>query len=84
MSVLVNYLYPSNGKVQSDHDASMQAMIEVSGWFLDPLINGDYADELKTKFGADLPVFTEDEKNALRGSIDFIAIEHYSSTPVSY
>jgi len=49
------------------------------GWFTDPLIRGDYPASMKAHFGAELPAFTEEEKQMLRGSADFIGVNCYTS-----
>lgn len=46
---------------------------------MDPLFNGDYPKSMKDLVGDRLPAFTEEEKNLLRGSVDFIGINYYRS-----
>ncbi|KAJ0751142.1 putative beta-glucosidase [Helianthus annuus] len=47
---------------------------------LDPSIFGDYPEELQEYLGRDLPNFSIDEKNFMKNSIDFIGINHYSTS----
>ncbi|KAJ0774273.1 putative beta-glucosidase [Helianthus annuus] len=63
-----------------DHQAARRAFVFQSGWTLDPLIFGDYPEEVKEYLGDELPSFSHDEKNFLKNSIDFIGINHYSTT----
>nr|GMD19977.1 Beta-glucosidase 11 [Ipomoea batatas] len=49
------------------------------GWLIDPLIFGDYPDIMKNIVGTRLPAFTEDEANLVKGSADFIGINHYTT-----
>ncbi|KAJ7981703.1 Beta-glucosidase [Quillaja saponaria] len=52
------------------------------GWELDPLVFGDYPLEMHQILGSRLPSFTPKEKSLIKGSIDFIAINHYSTSYV--
>lgn len=50
------------------------------GWFTDPLIRGDYPAAMKEYFGEQqLPAFTPHEQDLLRGSVDFIGVNTYTS-----
>jgi beta-glucosidase/6-phospho-beta-glucosidase/beta-galactosidase len=44
-----------------------------SGWFSDPIVFGDYPQNLKKVCGEKLPIFTEEEKALVKGSTDFMA-----------
>ncbi|OVA15653.1 Glycoside hydrolase [Macleaya cordata] len=48
------------------------------GWFLDPLVYGNYPAIMRKIVGSRLPFFTENESKQLRGSFDFIGLNHYS------
>ncbi|MFS7921335.1 putative beta-glucosidase [Helianthus anomalus] len=63
-----------------DYQAARRAFVFQSGWTLDPLIFGDYPEEVKEYLGYELPSFSHDEKNFMMNSIDFIGINHYSTT----
>lgn len=45
----------------------------------DPLVHGDYPSEMRECPGLELPRFSHNEKQLLRGSIDFIGFNHYST-----
>jgi len=50
------------------------------GWFAEPIFgNGDYPESLKAQYGDDMPVFTTEEKAAVKGSADFFGLNHYTS-----
>ncbi|KAK6251918.1 hypothetical protein QUC31_013638 [Theobroma cacao] len=49
------------------------------GWFLDPLIFGDYPSSMRSTVGSRLPNFTKSESALLKGSFDFIGINHYTT-----
>lgn len=46
---------------------------------LNPLIFGDYPDIVKKNAGRRIPVFTKDESALIKGSIDFLAVNHYDT-----
>ncbi|KAK9166267.1 hypothetical protein Scep_001458 [Stephania cephalantha] len=47
------------------------------GWFLDPLVYGDYPATMKNIVGSRLPFFTENDSKQLKISCDFIGLNHY-------
>ncbi|XP_006840571.2 beta-glucosidase 22 isoform X2 [Amborella trichopoda] len=49
------------------------------GWFLNPLFFGDYPDIMKKIAGSRLPTFTEEGSEIVKGSFDFIGVNHYAS-----
>ncbi|KAL8264357.1 hypothetical protein R6Q59_022487 [Mikania micrantha] len=65
-----------------DQDAARRAFAFHSGWTLDASIFGDYPEEVKENLGSALPSFSLYEKKFMKNSIDFIGINHYSTTYV--
>ncbi len=51
--------------------------------FSDPVYFGDYPQSIKDSIPA-LPVFTPEQKAALKGSIDFFLINHYSTKYIAH
>ncbi|GAB4829875.1 glycosyl hydrolase 1 [Ancistrocladus abbreviatus] len=47
------------------------------GWFMQPLMFGDYPEVMKRTAGNRIPSFTEGESNLVKGSFDFIGLNHY-------
>ncbi|PIN18004.1 Beta-glucosidase, lactase phlorizinhydrolase [Handroanthus impetiginosus] len=47
------------------------------GWILNPLIFGDYPDIMKNRAQRRLPAFTKKESEQIKGSLDFIGLNHY-------
>lgn len=45
---------------------------------LDPLVFGDYPIEMKKIHGRDLPLFSSAEIQIIKGSLDFIGVNHYT------
>ena len=51
----------------------------IVGWYLDPLVTGDYPFSMKTIVRDRLPQFSPQEQEMLKGSYDFIGINYYTS-----
>ncbi|KAL2535542.1 Beta-glucosidase 11 [Forsythia ovata] len=49
----------------------------VAELLVDPLIYGDYPDIVKKNAGKRIPAFTEYESKQIKGSIDFLGVNHY-------
>jgi beta-glucosidase len=49
------------------------------GWYADPVYFGDYPSVMKKILGSKLPTFTQRQKELLKGSSDFLGINHYTS-----
>ncbi|KAK8574374.1 hypothetical protein V6N12_062069 [Hibiscus sabdariffa] len=62
-----------------DEEASKRAIDFELGWFMEPLVRGDYPESMRRLVKDRLPVFTAEEKELVKGSFDFIAISYYSS-----
>ncbi|XP_060667290.1 beta-glucosidase 11 [Ziziphus jujuba] len=52
------------------------------GWFLHPLVFGDYPETMKRNGGLRLPVFTNSESKLVKGSFDFIGVLYYSCATI--
>ncbi|KAK9166271.1 hypothetical protein Scep_001462 [Stephania cephalantha] len=58
--------------------AAAQRMLDFHlGWFLDPLVYGDYPAAMKKIVGSRLPLLTEYDSKLVKGSYDFIGLNHY-------
>ncbi|KAK9276973.1 hypothetical protein L1049_006512 [Liquidambar formosana] len=89
-----NYQSTQNGKIgmslsaqwflpltntPSDVSAANRAWDFFIGWFLDPMVMGDYPFSMKAIVRDRLPQFTEEEQELVKGSYDFVAINYYTS-----
>ncbi|GKC94880.1 beta-glucosidase 18-like protein, partial [Tanacetum coccineum] len=74
------YMYEPLTASELDREAAKRAFSFHIGWALDPAIFGDYPEEIKEYLGSELPSFSLDEKSFMKSSIDFIGINHYSTT----
>nr|CAG4714002.1 unnamed protein product [Naegleria fowleri] len=74
-----NFFYPLTN-TQADYDACERALQFGFGWFADPVFFGDYPQVMKDFVeGGRLPQFTPEQKKLLKGSVDFIGLNHYTS-----
>jgi beta-glucosidase/6-phospho-beta-glucosidase/beta-galactosidase len=62
-----------------DVRAAANAMDEELGWFADPIYKGDYPASMRARLGSFLPEFTEEERVLVKGSVDYFALNHYTS-----
>ncbi|TYJ00512.1 hypothetical protein E1A91_A13G090800v1 [Gossypium mustelinum] len=60
-------------------EATQRAQDFQLGWFLDPLIFGDYPSSMRSQVGNRLPTFTESESALLKGLLDFVGNNHYTT-----
>ncbi|KAL2906778.1 Beta-glucosidase 40 [Bienertia sinuspersici] len=60
-------------------DAAQRALDFQLGWFLDPLMSGDYPSSMRKRVGDRLPKFSAAESALLKGSLDFVGINHYTT-----
>ncbi len=72
--------YPKDPTKAADVAAAKRALDFSLGWFADPVFLGDYPEAMKKIVGDRLPKFTAEEKAMLKGSTDFFALNHYTSS----
>ncbi len=63
----------------ADRDAAERAVEFFYAWFTDPVVFGDYPKVMRERLGKRLPEFTAPEKAMLKGSSDFLGLNHYST-----
>ncbi|KAM0954378.1 putative beta-glucosidase [Dioscorea sansibarensis] len=64
---------------KADFQATKRARDFMLGWVVDPLVFGDYPKTMKKIVGSRLPIFTKSQSEYLKGSFDFIGLNHYTS-----
>ncbi|KAJ8484071.1 hypothetical protein OPV22_016556 [Ensete ventricosum] len=62
-----------------DIDATQRAQDFQFGWFMDPLFFGDYPSSMRKRVGNRLPSFTTAEAALVKGSLDFVGVNHYTT-----
>lgn len=67
--------YPTTAGVR----ASRRALDFMLGWYLHPITYGDYPVNMRSLVGHRLPKFSPLESEMLKGSIDFLGINYYTS-----
>jgi beta-glucosidase len=63
----------------ADREAAQRAVEFFLGWFADPIYKGDYPASMRERLGDLLPHFTDAEQALLKGSADFLGLNHYST-----
>lgn len=62
-----------------DKAAAQESLEFFFAWLTDPLFTGDYPAIMRERLGERLPTFSENEKQLLVGSADFIGLNHYTT-----
>ncbi|KAK9733673.1 hypothetical protein RND81_04G083300 [Saponaria officinalis] len=48
------------------------------GWYMHPLVYGDYPETMKINAGSRIPTFTKNQSGMVKGSFDFIGLNYYT------
>ncbi|KAF8021412.1 hypothetical protein BT93_G1753 [Corymbia citriodora subsp. variegata] len=63
----------------ADIEATQRAQDFQLGWFIEPLIFGNYPSSMRSTVGSRLPAISSSESALLKGSLDFVGINHYTT-----
>jgi len=78
-----SFSFPATDSPQ-DEAAGERALLDFAGWFGDPIWFGDYPQALRAAYGDLLPEFTAEDRRLLTRSIDYLAINYYTSDVVRH
>lgn len=78
-----SYSFPATPCAE-DRAAAERAILDFGGWFGDPAWFGDYPAEMRQAYGALLPEFSDEDRRLLTRSMDYIAINYYTSDVVRH
>ncbi|KAL6139458.1 hypothetical protein ACLB2K_057762 [Fragaria x ananassa] len=67
------------GDTIPDKAAARRAFDFLVGWFMEPLVYGDYPFIMKALVKDGLPNFTDEQKELVKGSYDYIGVNYYTS-----
>lgn len=62
-----------------DRAAAQESLESFFGWHTDPIVFGDYPEIMRERVGDRLPQFTDEERDLVKDSTDFIGLNHYST-----
>ncbi|KAL2945366.1 Cyanidin 3-O-glucoside 5-O-glucosyltransferase [Bienertia sinuspersici] len=74
----LSYHYGPLTNTIEDIDAARRCYDFMIGWFMHPLTYGDYPQIMKETAGKKIPVFTKNQSNIVKGSIDFVGLNYYT------
>ncbi|WVZ65391.1 hypothetical protein U9M48_014765 [Paspalum notatum var. saurae] len=77
--VAVSHWFVPNRDTAADRRAVQRSLDFMLGWFLDPLVRGEYPGTMTAYLGERLPRFTPAQAALVKGSYDFLGINYYTS-----
>lgn len=69
---------------EEDKAAAERALEFYLGWFADPIFFGDYPRSMRDRVGDRLPRFSQEEMSLMKGSTDFMGLNHYTTMYASH
>ncbi|KAL5220339.1 hypothetical protein ABZP36_025052 [Zizania latifolia] len=75
----VSHWFVPYGDSAADKHAVRRSLDFMYGWFMDPIVYGDYPGTMRKLVGDRLPAFTAEQSELLKGSYDFIGLNYYTT-----
>ncbi|CAI0379093.1 unnamed protein product [Linum tenue] len=79
ITLVTHWFVPKSPKSAADWEAAERALDFFFGWYAHPITYGDYPTSMKRLVGKRLPRFTEEQSHMLRGSLDFMGVNYYTT-----
>ncbi|EYU40002.1 hypothetical protein MIMGU_mgv1a023593mg, partial [Erythranthe guttata] len=77
ITLVTHWFVPySNSKL--DVKAAQRALDFIYGWFIHPVVYGEYPRAMRPITGSRLPQFTKEQSSLLKGSFDFLGLNYYT------
>lgn len=78
ITVASQWFLPYSNSTQ-DRAAAQRSLDFMYGWYMDPVVFGDYPSSMRSIVGKRLPKFTKEESAFIKGSFDFIGLNYYTA-----
>ncbi|CDP07702.1 unnamed protein product [Coffea canephora] len=78
-TVLVPHWFVPCSNSKADIETAQRAPDFMYGWFLDPLVFGDYPKSMRGLVGKRLPKFTPEQSKLVKGFLDFLGLNYYTA-----
>ncbi|XP_058227514.1 beta-glucosidase 11-like isoform X2 [Rhododendron vialii] len=78
INIFAYWLVPCTNATE-DVIATQRANDFFIGWFVNPLVFGDYPNIVRKNAGTRIPAFTNLESQQVKGSFDFLGLNHYAT-----
>ncbi|CAI9760875.1 unnamed protein product [Fraxinus pennsylvanica] len=75
----VTQWYEPLNDTTADKEAASRAVDFALGWFVAPVVTGDYPPVMRQLVGERLPKFTPEQVTLVKGSYDFLGINYYTT-----
>jgi beta-glucosidase len=76
---LISHWFLPVSRSKTNAAAARRAIDFMFGWFMDPLIKGDYPASMSGLVGNRLPKITKEQSKLIKGSFDFIGLNYYTT-----